>query len=78
MAMRLFPIGIVGQVGRLAGISGASRAHRVGTSPVQIVAPEVEASVVIAAIRHCGSMIILVGGYLQNLTAKAKEGKFSA
>lgn len=76
--MRLFPIGIVGVVGRLTRISGPSRARRVGASPAQVVAPEEEASVVIAAILQRGAMINSAGGYLRNLTAKAKEGKFSA
>jgi replication initiation protein RepC len=38
---------------------------------------EEEASVVIAAILQRGSMINSAGGYLRNLTGKAKEGKFS-
>ena len=32
----------------------------------------------IAAILQRGSMINSAGGYLRNLTAKAKDGKFSA
>lgn len=39
---------------------------------------EQEASVVIAAILQRGSMINSAGGYLRNLTGKARDGKFSA
>lgn len=39
---------------------------------------EEEAAIVIAAILQRGSMINSAGGYLRNLTGKAKEGKFSA
>lgn len=39
---------------------------------------EQEASIVIAAILQRGSMINSAGGYLRNLTGKAKDGKFSA
>lgn len=39
---------------------------------------EKEAAVVIAAILQRGAMINSAGGYLRNLTTKAREGKFSA
>ena len=39
---------------------------------------EEEAAVVIAAILQRGAMINSAGGYLRNLTTKAREGKFSA
>lgn len=65
-----------------ASVAGLVRAT-LGISPsaweeAVAVMGEQEAAVVIAAILQRGAMINSAGGYLRNLTAKAREGKFSA